>query len=358
MLAVGDLRGLEDRVGTRGREVVQCCVAITAFVGMAGGLHLFTATNWAWRGREVGGELSKLDVGSALQSSQESDGFDGGKIRARMLRISRSNYGTKFGTRSSKVGMFDVRVSTPGELCFAVAAAGSCCTDAPSCIFVGPIETAEKARLEALYQQARDSYYSGQPLVVDDMFDKVEMQLRWHGSKLVLKYPRCSLKRFTAYADAELDPSQMRALATVWSLLFALGLGLAVGLPTLVAHYDPGSTFVLSDSNRTLFSVVSFLVGAPVAQAAVKQLQALGRGDLVALKGCCPNCGGEVYTFVEPDYSSLKVRHESECHVCERLLVFQATLHPSKSGLGQPWAHGRVYLPTRAHQLAPARPSP
>jgi hypothetical protein len=29
--------------------------------------------------------------------------------------------------------------------------AGSC-TDAPSCIFVGPIETAQKARLEALYQ--------------------------------------------------------------------------------------------------------------------------------------------------------------------------------------------------------------
>jgi hypothetical protein len=84
--------------------------------------------------------------------------------------------------------------------------AGSC-TDAPSCIFVGPIETTEKARLEALYQQACDSYYSGQPLVVDVMFYKVEMQLRWHGSKLVLKYPRCSLKWFTAYVDVEADPS-------------------------------------------------------------------------------------------------------------------------------------------------------
>lgn len=71
-------------------------------------------------------------------------------------------------------------------------------TNAPSCIFVRPIETAEKARLEALYQQARDWCDSVQPLVVDDMFNKVEMQLRWHGSKLVLKYPRCSLRRFTA----------------------------------------------------------------------------------------------------------------------------------------------------------------
>ena len=104
-----------------------------------------------------------------------------------------------------------------------------------------------------------------------------------------------------------------------------------------------------------LFSVVSFLLGAPVAQAAVKQLQAFGRGDLVALKGCCPNCGEEVYTFVKSDQSSLKMRHESECHICERQLVFRATLHPSKSGLGQPWAHGRVYLQTRANQLAPTR---
>jgi len=226
---------------------------------------------------------------------------------------------------------------------------------APSCIFVGPIETAEKARLEALYQQARDSYYSGQPLVVDDMFDKVEMQLRWHGSKLVLKYPRCSLRRFTAYADAELDPSQMRALTTIWSVLFAVGLSLATILPALQLHaHEPGTFFVMSDTNRMLFSVASVLIGVPVAQAAVQQLQALGRGDLVALKGNCPNCGEEVYTFVKPDQSSLKVRHDSECHICERQLVFQATLHPSKSGVGQPWAHGRVYLQTRAHQLAPA----
>jgi hypothetical protein len=48
------------------------------------------------------------------------------------------------------------------------------CSEGLSCIFVGPIETAEKARLEALYEQARDSYYSGQPLIGDAMFDEVE----------------------------------------------------------------------------------------------------------------------------------------------------------------------------------------
>jgi hypothetical protein len=37
-----------------------------------------------------------------------------------------------------------------------------------------------------------------------------QTQLRWHGSKLVLKYPRCSLKRFSAYADAEVSFSNSK----------------------------------------------------------------------------------------------------------------------------------------------------
>lgn len=336
------------------------------FFEMAEGLHLFTATNRAWRPEvAAGSEFSRLEVGR-LQSWRVSDGFDCGRTSrecswGRIRRECCRGYGEGFVKRWIRAPRGG-RITPAGTqvLRFVSASMAGSCTDAPSCIFVGPVETAEKARLEALYEQARDSYYSGQPLVVDDMFDKVEMQLRWHGSKLVLKYPRCSLKRFTAYADAEVDPSQMRALTTIWSLIFAVGLSLAVGLPTLVSTYmqfnshEPG-TFVMSDTNRVFLSAVSFLVGAPVAQAAVKQLQALGRGDLVALKGCCPNCGEEVYTFVKPDHSSLKARHESECHICERQLVFQATLHPSKSVVGQPWAHGRVYLQTRVNQLAPAR---
>lgn len=317
-------------------------------------------------------ESCRLDVGGKLLVC---DVINGGKNSpqctvASMHSRCSSGHGAKFGilrpnlsggkisTVDNKEGRFRPKVLRS----YVVAAAwmAGSCTDDPSCIFVGPIETAEKAQLEALYQQARDSYYSGQPLVVDDMFDKVEVKLRFHKSNLVVKYPRCSLKRYTAYADAEFDPSQMRALATVWGFLFALGLGLAVVLPVLITRYmsisayEPGA-FVLSDMNRVLFSVVSFLVGAPVAMSAAKQLQALGQGDVMALKGCCPNCGAEVYTFVRPNYSSLEIRHESECHVCDRQLMFQATLHPSWSGPGQPWAHGRVYLRTGANQLVPVR---
>lgn len=75
--------------------------------------------------------------------------------------------------------------------------------EGPSCLFVGPIETASQETLEALYRQARDAYYSGKPLIIDDMFDRVELKLRCYGSKCVVKYPRCSIRRQSTYSDAE-----------------------------------------------------------------------------------------------------------------------------------------------------------
>jgi hypothetical protein len=48
------------------------------------------------------------------------------------------------------------------------------------------------------------------------------------------------------------------------------------------------------------------------------------RGEVVALKGCCPNCGEEVYAFLEAKQQ--KPHHKSECHVCEHPLVFHATV--------------------------------
>ncbi|MFS8005546.1 putative oxidoreductase [Helianthus anomalus] len=69
------------------------------------------------------------------------------------------------------------------------------------CIFVGPIERASQETLEAFYRQ--DSYYSGKPLIVDDMFDRVELQLRWYGTTYVVRYPHCSLRQQSTYVDAQ-----------------------------------------------------------------------------------------------------------------------------------------------------------
>ncbi|KNA05997.1 hypothetical protein SOVF_185130 [Spinacia oleracea] len=230
-------------------------------------------------------------------------------------------------------------------------------SEGPSCIFVGPVETASQETLEALYRQAKDAYYSGQPLILDDMFDRVELKLRWYGSKYVMKYPRCSLRRQSTYADAQEDPSQVFALASVWFLILAFG-GSVCLVPMLytinLAYQDilnseavyssqPALLEVLGMLNTVLFILLGSVIGCPIASASARALQGLWRNDLVALKGACPNCGEEVFAFLRSDQSSSS-SHRADCHVCECRIEFRTKAEQSISKLGRRWVHGRVYL--------------
>lgn len=67
-------------------------------------------------------------------------------------------------------------------------------------------------------------------LMVRPIFAK-QLKLRWYGSKSVVKYPRCSIRRHSTYADAEVTwLSNFDYLKTIsisdsfWCLLHA-GLG-------------------------------------------------------------------------------------------------------------------------------------
>ncbi|XP_004505857.1 uncharacterized protein [Cicer arietinum] len=227
----------------------------------------------------------------------------------------------------------------------------------PSCIYVGPLETANKETLEALYCQARDAYYSGEPLIVDDMFDRVELKLRWFGSKSVVKYPRCSIRRQSAYADAEEDLSMILALASTWTTFLAFGslaclgpISYTVGMAYQNA-FNSGFSYgsqtsafgFLATVNSIIFIVLGFVIGYPVASASVKVLQGLWRNDLVALKGACPNCGEEVFAFVRMD-RNIDSPHRTDCHVCESLLEFRTNVEQSVSRFGRQWVYGRIYL--------------
>ncbi|XP_008784596.1 PGR5-like protein 1B, chloroplastic isoform X1 [Phoenix dactylifera] len=267
---------------------------------------------------------------------------------AAVLHVRHSPFSASRDRLQQRRARSELRASAPGTT---LAAEG------PSCLFVGPIETASKEMLEALYQQARDSYYSGSPLIVDDMFDKVELKLRVYGSKSVVKYPRCSLRRQSTYADAEEDPSQVFALASVWILLLVFGAS-AFLVPTIYTInlalkdasnsrdflYNGRSPFEsLTMLNAILFIGLGYLIGYPVASASVQALQGLWRNDLVALKGSCPNCGEEVFAFVRAEKSKQQP-HRAECHVCESALVFRTKVEQSISGSGRHWVYGRVYL--------------
>ncbi|GLT70798.1 hypothetical protein SLA2020_428580 [Shorea laevis] len=261
-------------------------------------------------------------------------------------------------SRTNRTGApFSVRISAKTNV---GPARDNALAEGPSCIFVGPIETASKETLEALYLQARDAYYSGKPLIVDDMFDRVELKLRWYGSKSVVKYPRCSLRRQSAYADAEEDQSQVFALASIWVLFLVFGSSACV-VPIIynvgLAYQDAfGSGFsngsqiplveLLATVNGILFMALGSVIGYPIASASVKVLQGLWKNDLVALKGACPNCGEEVFAFVKPDACN-KSPHRADCHVCESLIEFRTKFEQSVSRLGRGWVYGRIYLVSR-----------
>ncbi|KAL5130186.1 hypothetical protein HKD37_12G033314 [Glycine soja] len=246
----------------------------------------------------------------------------------------------------------------------------------PYCIYVGPLETANKENLEALYCQARDAYYSGQPLIVDDMFDRVELRLRWFGSKSVVKYPRCSIRRQSTFADAENalldyvfpllgssplfgqeDLSMVFALASTWAMFLAFGSLACVGPVSYtvgmayqnafdsglsLGSQTPGLGF-LAVVNSLIFVGLGFVIGYPVASASAKVLQGLWRNDLVALKGACPNCGEEVFAFVRMD-RNIESPHRADCHVCECILEFRTKVEQSVSRFGRQWVYGRIYL--------------
>ncbi|XP_071698641.1 uncharacterized protein [Rutidosis leptorrhynchoides] len=229
--------------------------------------------------------------------------------------------------------------------------------EGPSCIFVGPIESATQETLEALYRQARDAYYSGKPLIVDDMFDKIELKLRWYGSKYVVKYPRCSLRQQSTYADAEEDPSQVFALASVWLLFLGFGSSacLVPVVYTILQAFKDALDSGLSTStqapllefiammNGMLVMMLGSIIGYPVASASVGALKGLWKNDLVAIKGACPNCGEEVFAFVKSNTFN-NSPHKAECHVCECLLEFRTKVERSITRPEKRWVYGRIYL--------------
>ncbi|MFS7944759.1 putative PGR5-like protein [Helianthus anomalus] len=187
--------------------------------------------------------------------------------------------------------------------------------EGPSCIFVGPIERASQETLEAFYRQAQDSYYSGKPLIVDDMFDRVE-------------YPRCSLRQQSTYADAQ-----------------------PVFNDAIDSEFSPAAPLLefIAMINGMLVMMLGPMIGYPIASASVGALQGLWKNDLVALKGACPNCGDEVFAFVKSNEFG-NSPHKAECHVCECLLEFCTKVERSASSPGKRWVYGRIYDPMKTNE--------
>ncbi|MFS7901511.1 putative oxidoreductase [Helianthus anomalus] len=140
------------------------------------------------------------------------------------------------------------------------------------CIFVGPIERASQETLEAFYRQ--DSYYSGKPLIVDDMFDRVELQLRWYGSTYVVRYPHCSLRQQSTYVDA-----QSGVAAPLRKIRGATGVG--VMMNDKKSRFSVGGTPIYHFTGTSTFSQYTV-----VHDESVTKIDPKAHLEKVCLLGC------------------------------------------------------------------------
>ena len=212
-----------------------------------------------------------------------------------------------------------------------------------TCVNVGPLDSADMEDVEHLYMQAREAYHSGSPILSDDDFDSIESMLRYERSDLVSKGPRCSLRGLNIYSDASLDKSQTFMLASFWSFLSVVSYSFAArSLPGLL--------------HSEVFDSLNVAVGLGFFSAFTRCLGNVLKGNEVAVKGSCPSCGEEVYTFA--DFNSVEDEEchiESRCHMCRRPLLFKITKHkgiirPVKDG---EWAYGKIFSQNVAEDYTP-----
>ena len=177
------------------------------------------------------------------------------------------------------------------------------------------------------------------------------------------------------------------------------GLGRTASSPSISVSTSPRSSFTNTNRfrNRSVRALTSnhvtragastpdpnplgFLVlatglfaGTSLFQTCQRALAKIRSGDTHALHGQCPNCGEDVWQFLDSPGAGAEtgernfVRRSSACHVCDQPLEFRAFVAPRDRYLvedaeGLPidakkkngrWVYGRVYAKPRPRDLNP-----
>ena len=156
-----------------------------------------------------------------------------------------------------------------------------------------PLDLATRDDLERVYLQAKNTYFSGQPVVDDQMFDEIERRLRYLGSTP----PQAPGAAYIhAHSQTPSPTAQMDALAWTWLSFAALG-ALLIALDVRDAIAD-SSFSAAATAMATRRPPVFAVVGAFLARSGWEKYAKLREGTTVAVTGDCPNCAERVYAFV------------------------------------------------------------
>lgn len=143
---------------------------------------------------------------------------------------------------------------------------------------------------EQRFLEAVRSWGSGHPVMSDEDFDKLRAELRAKGSIVAAQGPRCSLRTKRMYSDAQPDYARMVAL-NVPAALLVLGAVFAIDdvtgfeITSLIELPPPYGIVALWG----LILPVLYLLSSSITNLVLR--------DGLILKGQCPCCGTENFTY-------------------------------------------------------------
>uniref|UniRef100_A0A7S0N9T8 PGR5-like protein 1A, chloroplastic n=1 Tax=Chlamydomonas leiostraca TaxID=1034604 RepID=A0A7S0N9T8_9CHLO len=173
---------------------------------------------------------------------------------------------------------------------------------------------------ELMFLEATQAYTKGQPIMADDDYNALKAELKQKASVVAAEGPRCSLRSKKMYADCSPDYLRMLAL-NVPAALLVLGVVFAIDditgfeITKAIQLPPPYGVALLWG----LLLPTTFVLASSITNILFK--------DSVVLKGPCPNCGAENFTYFGEVLSVAGNRGQNavDCVSCGAGLTFDET---------------------------------
>lgn len=170
---------------------------------------------------------------------------------------------------------------------------------------------------EQRFLEASMAYSNGSPIMSDEDYDQLKAELRTRGSIVSAQGPRCSLRSKKMYSDAYPDYLRMTAL-NVPAALLVLGALFSIDditgfeVTSLIELPPPGGIIAL------------WAVVLPALYLLSTSITNLVLRDHTILKGPCPNCGTDNFTYFGDIFtvSGNKGVNVLECSSCKADLSY------------------------------------
>ncbi|KAF6264208.1 hypothetical protein COO60DRAFT_1281924 [Scenedesmus sp. NREL 46B-D3] len=170
---------------------------------------------------------------------------------------------------------------------------------------------------EQRFLEASQAYVKGQPIMSDEDYDALKAELKLKSSVVAAQGPRCSIRSKKMYSDAYPDYLRMTALnlpaaLLVLGFLFSLDDLTGFEVTSLLELPPPGGIIVL------------WAVVMPLLYLLSTSITNLVLRDHTILKGPCPNCGTDNFTYFGDIFTVSGNRGSNvvECSSCKADLTY------------------------------------